>query len=743
MAIAGVVILANATYLLGIFNPNPINQVSGLGHILTPGLLAGQNNIDPNIGFTAQAFGHLAAMDWLHGHIPWWNPFEGIGAPLAGEMQGAALFPLTVFNLMPNGQVFFRLALEFLAGLGAYLLIRRFTDSETPAVVGGIAFALNGTFAWMFHAPGNPVAFLPFMLLGIEWAREGASENVRRGWALLALALALAIYAGFPEVAFIDGLLACVWLIVRASSLPRTALLTLATSIGIGVVVGLLLAAPILVAFVGYLPYADVGGHAGAFAHASLSSTTALPAQIMPYLFGPIFGFTSQNPTQLMDFWGNIGGFLGVSMTTLALIGVVGKSYRSLRVALGVWVTLGLLRLVGVNWALDIVNAIPGVKSTAFYRYAPPSWEFSVTVLAALGLNDLIRRRTSKPVVIGSGAVMFALTLVSWHAAQPVFRGLVGVAHNRAWALASLVWALAVTLGIVALALVPAAIRGRGQLDGLRRGALAGLVLVDVFAMFVVPQFSAPRQAAIDTRPVAFLQHHLGQSRFFTLGPVAPDYGSYFGIGSVAVNDVPLPNSYAKYVQTQLDPNVDPLVFTGTVARDPAGLTPAQELVVHLPSYEALGVKYVVVGSGTALPGLHLKKVFEDATARIFELPHPASLFSESGTPHTCTVRVVAQTTADVDCKRRGVLVYRETSMPGWYATANGHPLAIHSGSLFQSVTVPAGRSVVVFTYAPPHVDVAWVAFGLGLAVLFVAALRFRGLRRGRRGSPRPRFSGL
>ena len=357
--------------------------------------------------------------------------------------------------------------------------------------MGGIAFALNGTFAWMFHAPGNPVAFLPFMLLGIEWAREGASENVRRGWALLALALALAIYVGFPEVAFIDGLLACVWLIVRASSLPRTALLTLATSIGIGVVVGLLLAAPILVAFVGYLPYADVGGHAGAFAHASLSSTTALPAQIMPYLFGPIFGFTSQNPTQLMDFWGNIGGFLGVSMTTLALIGVVGKSYRSLRVALGVWVTLGLLRLVGVNWALDIVNAIPGVKSTAFYRYAPPSWEFSVTVLAALGLNDLIRRRTSKPVVIGSGAVMFALTLVSWHAAQPVFRGLVGVAHNRAWGLASLVWALAVTLGIVALALVPAAIRGRGQLDGLRRGALAGLVLVDVFAMFVVPQFSS------------------------------------------------------------------------------------------------------------------------------------------------------------------------------------------------------------------------------------------------------------
>jgi hypothetical protein len=172
-----VVLAANAIYLLHISDPNPINQYSGIGTISQAGLLPGNNYVDPNVGFTAQALGHRAALDWLHGQVPWWNPYEGVGAPLAGEMQSAAFFPLDSFNLLPTGQIYFRIALEFLAGVGTYLLVRRFTRSNLPAVVAGAAFALNGTFAWMFHAPANPIAFLPFLLLGIEWAREGARSS--------------------------------------------------------------------------------------------------------------------------------------------------------------------------------------------------------------------------------------------------------------------------------------------------------------------------------------------------------------------------------------------------------------------------------------------------------------------------------------------------------------------------------------------------------------------------------------
>ena len=730
LVIGLVVVLANSTYLLHIFNPNPINQASGLGVITQAGLLPGGNNIDPNIGFTAQAFGHLAAVDWLHGQVPWWNPYEGVGAPLAGEMQGAAFFPLDVFNLLPNGQIYFRLILEVLAGIGAYLLLRRFTRSNMPAVVGGIAFSLNGTFAWLFHAPGNPIAFLPFLLLGVEWAREGAMHRRRKGWAIIALALALSLYAGFPEVAFIDGLLAVLWFAVRAGGLPRRSLSTYVQSVALGAVVGVMAAAPILVAFADYYRNADIGGHGGGFANASLSGATALPAQVLPYVFGPIFGFTDKDPAQLTAFWGSIGGYFGAALCVLALIGVVGRRYRALRIALALWIVVGLARLVGVGWALGILNAIPGVKSTAFYRYAPPSWELAMVVLAVLGIDDVIHRLTPRRVVIGAGAVMVGIGWLCWRAAQPVFHALVGEPHNRAWALMSLAWALAVVLAIVVLCSL-LGFRDSSRMNRLVRGALAAVVVLDVVAMFVTPQFSAPRQASIDSKPVTYLQQHMGQSRFFTLGPLAPNYGSYFGLGSLAVNDVPIPKLYQGYVLSHLDPNVNPLLFTGTTMLNPSGPTPAQEFVDRLKAYEAVGVKYVLIPSGMVLPrhaGPALRQVFGDATTRILELPHPAPLFGSSG--GACSVHSVNETAVGVDCRQPSKIIYRQLYMPGWHAEANGQQLKVNrDGPIFQSVNVPAGRSTVIFGFTPPHAAPALAAFIVGIVLLCLASPWLRGIR--------------
>jgi hypothetical protein len=735
-----IVLVANCTYLVHAFDPNPIVQDSGLGTVVRPGLLAGQNNIDPNIGFTAQALGHRAAVDWLHGDLPWWNPYEGIGAPLAGEMQSAALFPLDAFNLLPGGQVFFRITLEISAGIGTYLLVRRFTKKNLPAVVGGIAFAVNGTFSWLFHAPGNPVAFLPFLLLGIEWAREGAVERRRSGWVLIAVSLALSLYAGFPETAFIDAVLAALWLLVRLIGLSRQSIGWLVQSVAIGGAVGALLAAPILVAFVDYLPYADVGGHGGSFATASLGANTALPAQIMPYFFGPIFGF-SGNSAQLGDFWGNIGGYFGAGLSTLGIVGLAGRSYRPLRIALGAWIAIGLARLVGVGVALDLINAIPGIKSTAFYRYAPVSWEMALVVLAVLGLDDILRRSVSRLVVVGAGGVMVILSILSWRSAQGVLRGIAGHLDIRAWAVASFWWALLVVVGIVILAVLPDA----GWLSNprVRQAALGALIVIDCVAMFAVPQFSAPREATIDTRPVTFLTRNLGEDRFYTLGPIAPNYGSYFTIASLGINDLPIPKSYAQFVKRDLNTNVDPLSFQGTTMANPNGPTPAQELVTHLSAYEALGVKYVILPGYETLPGkgASLRQVFRDAYTRIVELPHPALLF---GASHgNCAVSIASYSSANLDCAKKSTIVYRELSMPGWTAQAGGRQLQVHhDGPLFQSVEVPAGRSTLEFSFNPPHITEAIFAFVLGLLCLLLALPRVRQLSDYRRGNHVKRRSG-
>lgn len=737
-----VVLLANALPLLHVVNTNPINQVSGLGINAQTSVFPGGDDIDPNIGFTAQALGHRAAVDWIHGNVPWWNPDEGVGSPLAGEMQSAAFFPPVFFDLMPNGQVFFRISLEVLAGIGAYLLLRRFVRSNLPAFVGGAVFALNGAFSWLFHAAANPIAFLPFIILGYEYAREGALEERRKGWALLAISLSLSIYAGFPETTFIDGIFAAVWVIVRSIGVPRQRLIVLSKSLALGLLVAAMLSAPVLIAFLDYLPHADLGAHSNAFARASLSATTALPTQIMPYLFGPIFGFTNISSTGLASFWSGIGGYLGISVTFLSIVGLVGRTHRALRITMAVWVVLGLARMVGVSIVIDLLNVIPGVSATAFSRYAVASWVLALLFLAALGLDELIARSISWQTIVTAGVITLALCFWAWAVATPVINALHDEMSSGLWAVASLWWAIFVVVGIVGLAFVPESAFGL-SLRQTRRVGIAALILVDAGAMFVVPQLSAPRQGSIDSGPVEYLARHLGQERFFTLGPLAPNYGSYFGLASLAENDLPVPKNFNDYIEKHLDPNVAGTVFNGLNTADPSGPSPEEELVNHLADYESMGVKYVVLPAGAASPvyhGTELREVYKDGVAEIVQLPHPAPLFGS--TRRDCSVKAESATQAIVDCPRPSTIVYRQLSMPGWHVSVDRTPVVPRAyGTLFQAVEVPAGVSRVQFGFTPPYANLAWLLFILGILALMSAyppvrrrAARLVGTRRRRSG---------
>jgi hypothetical protein len=68
---------------------------------------------------------------------------------------------------------------------------------------------MPGTLVLLPGAPGFSV--LRWLLLGIERASENSVAGVGCGWLTIAISIALSTYAGFPETAYIDGLLAVVW----------------------------------------------------------------------------------------------------------------------------------------------------------------------------------------------------------------------------------------------------------------------------------------------------------------------------------------------------------------------------------------------------------------------------------------------------------------------------------------------------------------------------------------------------
>lgn len=716
VAMAAAVVLAHLPYLLDFVDANPLGPRSGLLSGMAPGFLVGQPTIDPNNGFLSEAVSHRAALDWVHGRVPWWNPYQAAGTPLAGEMQSAALFPPTLLTLLGNGQLYERMLLEIVAGVSTFALLRRLGLNRWAGAAAGAAFALNGTFAWFAHATINPIAFLPLLLVGIERAYGATASGRRGGWGLIGLAAALSYYAGFPEVAYIDALLAVVWFAWRAGCVGRGRVRAFVQKGAAGALLGVLLAAPLLIASVEFVQRAYLGLHTGSSFTGLHLDIAALPQLLLPYVHGPIFGLADPR-RMLTSIWGSTGGFVSSSLLLFALLGLLSPARLGLRLVLLGWVVVALARSYGVPVLGHLVDVLPKMGQVAFYRYAPASVELSIVILAALGLDDLIRRPASRRRAVTTCLVVLVAVIAAAVGARSLGRLVEPAAAHSHYYAASVAWAILIVLAVAAAALV--------RRERVRRLLLAVLLAGDALVLFAVPILSAPRAVETDLAPVAFLQQRLGQSRFFTLGPLQPNYGSYFGIASLNSNDVPL-STFAHYIRGNLDRFVNPTVFVGNLGGDRSlfAPSPSQELMRNIAGYRGAAVTYVLAPAGTALPQTRggFTLVLRSPSTWIYRLAGAAPYFTAAG----CTIRPHGREAADVLCSRRALLVRREASYPGWSAEVDGRSVPLRSAGLFQAVQLPSGSHVVTFDYRPRGIAWGYLAFAAGWAWLLLARLRRR-----------------
>jgi hypothetical protein len=634
-------------------------------------------------------------------------------------MQSAAFFPPTLLTLFGNGQLYEHLLLEVVSGLATYAVLRRLALTRWAAAGGGIAFGLNGTFAWFSHAPVNPVAFLPLLVLGVEHAYHAAVDRRRGGWWLIGVAGAFSVYAGFPETAYIDAVAGVIWFGWRMGCLESARRRSLLVKGGLGAIVGALLCAPLGIAALDYFNHGDLSTHATSIYGSAHVPPNGLPQLLLPYIYGPILGFTGRG-AQLMSVWVVVGGYLSTSLVLLAGLGLISRGRRGLRLVLAVWLLLVFARMYGQIPLLGhVLGWLPGMARVAFFRYGTPALEFTVIVLAALGLDSLIRVPEHRRRALWSAVGMLVLIGVAALGALPLASELGAKYDARPYFEVAVAWGVLIVLGLAATS---------ASWARERRGALLCAVMaIDALALFVAPELSAPRAVTVDMAPAAYLSRHLGEGRFFTVGPLQPNYGSYFGLGSANVNDLPIPTKYANYIHTRLDRYVDPTVFVGNTGggRNPFFPSATRELLQNLAGYRAAGVSYILspAGQDFGANGGVFTLVDRTPTTNIYRLSGPASYFSAA----RCHVRSSDRQSATVTCPSRSTLVRLETNLPGWSATVAGRRAPISEvDGLFQSVPVPAGVHTVHFSYSPPNVGWGGVAFLAGVIALATAAVRRR-----------------
>ncbi len=703
------VLIGNGLYLIGESNINPIWWTANISTIVCH-VTCGRPMIDPNVGFITQPLGHLSAMDLLHGHLPWWNYYEGLGQPLAGEMQAASLFPLTLWFALPAGLLWFHISLEVIAGFSTYFLAKRLGVPMIFATAAGCLFALNGTFAWVGNAVLNPIAFLPLLLLGIEMIYDSTQTKNNRGWYLAAIAIALAFYAGFPEVAYFNGLFALGWAAVRLFSLPRASRPRAVGRLSIAGGVGILLSLPILVPFADFSKVANLGHHTAAIDGTAHISIHAIQMFFDPYVHGTLF----TNPN-VASVWGGIGGYFTASVGALAILGLFGSRLRPLRIYLAAWTVIGLCGAWNFLELRKVWNLIPLIENVSFGRYIMSSCELSFILLAAFGLMDLAESAKAKRLfTVTTGVMLLGLIWIVLAASSLNDHIIYGHRARYIYAFLDAIPFIA----IIALLVL-------GRLTKYRIvPLLVALVLVgESLLMFGVPGGGSAKVVNVDMGPITYLRTHQGQDRFLDFAVITPNWGTEFGLNSLNAIDLPFPQKFSNLIERQLYPGLTPsnqfVIHNGLT-----GLTAQEdELVTHFKNYEAASVKYLLLPVALpilpALTKLGVKLVYSDAKADIYKMPDPRPFYSTKSS--SCTVKSESTNEATVNCPNGGTTLIRtELMMAGWKASVNGRAVDIKTrDGVYQSVNVPEGTSTVTYRFLPPHEKYA-VLLGLLAAVFLV-----------------------
>jgi hypothetical protein len=579
-------VLVNLPALSGVLKCDPELLFSSLGvgngGALYPG---GICFVDPTVAYITQPLGYLSAQDWLHGIIPWWNPYIGVGMPLAAEMQTQSFFlPFILLMHFHNGWLFQRIILQVLTAWFTYAFLIELGLARLAACLGAILFSLNGAFYLTPHAPIGPIFCLPMTFLGIERMSKAVITKARFGWVIFAVGLAYSAYGGFPEVTFFDDMLVLCWAIFKYFQMPRGSRLRFAKKFVVAGLVGLALTAPLSNAFIQYLQNGDVGGHIGGYIH-DFHSAIEAPIQMFPFIYG---AFASAPPPGMSDnaLWIRIGGWFGSIPVLLGLYAFTSNERRPQKLFLLAWILVFECRYFGVPGFAELLNLVPGVAVTDILRFSPVSVMFPVFILSAFGFDHLYRRAVCEsgrlPWVFGVYAGLCLLSLIpalpilfQWFSGYPKF--------------------LPLALGVLALMVLTNSFVIFSISSFRMVSVVATIVIIGTASTFLFSLAPALRHGKLDLTGVKFLQAHQDLSRNYTVGPFQPNYPAQYGISQINFQEIPDPEIWNEFVQKNLYP-VDGVVGSGD---GPTAGT--QNFLRHGASFEAIGVKYFITPSGWSI----------------------------------------------------------------------------------------------------------------------------------------------
>ncbi len=683
------------------------------------------------------------------GHLPLWNPFNGLGLPLAFNWQSAAFsLPAAVSYLFPlhlayTAQIIVTLVV---AGTGAYALGGVLRLGVIGCATAGTVYQLSGSFmGWLGWPHAAVMSWAGWLLaVGILIVR---GRHRTRNIVALAVMLALALVSGQPElftiltVSVVVVVLTMLILTARASHHGRSALRPLLDLV-LAVAAGLALGAPLA------LPGLQVLAKSTRNSGALLATTEvghALPPHDLVHLLvqgynglpvagGQVFGDAVYFDT---------AAYVGVIAIALAILGVVRGRRRPEVVALLVLAVVSLAIVFAPPVEAVLIH-LPFVQTIDWHRDLM-GLSLCVALLAGVGMDALVRGtapRSNERVLAAALGAQFVLLVALWlfvtSGLSPLDAG--QRRDSLTWGLVSAGLGLVLVGALAGWRTRTATGQGRAADPAplSHRRVVAGLLLVVETAFLVsagAQLWSSSPHGATPTPAVTALADSVGEGTVgfgaFTCydGPavtslgILPEANSLFDVHQFDFYDPVLPTGYFQ-AWSRVSPSKPGVPIYNSFC--PA-ITTASEA-------RQFGVAFVLEPAGAAGPtGAVFDRRIGDED--LYRIPDSGAAtltpvtatggFPPAGAP-AVAVAVTHPSPSSWRIVTGGpgeqVLRLGLTDLPGWRATIDGHPLQVtrYAGVMLQA-RIPAGHHVIELHYWPSLFTVGLIA-AAGCAVLLITA---------------------
>jgi hypothetical protein len=669
------------------------------------------------------------------GEWPLWNHLEFGGMPLLANYQSAVFYPPRLphqFLDIAWASTLFVILKLWLCGMTAYLSARVFGLRRAPSTFASIAWMLSGYHvSWAYYAIPDVGAWLPVLLIGVEFLLEG---RYRRGCCAIAIAATMLLLCGHPESA-----------LTGSAGLGLYFLIRLAHRAGSGAPfwrpLGAAVAAwaiALLATAMQTLPFFEYVGQSQTYVHRvsgpehrHFIQPGQYPIFWVPRYFGSNADDNFRGARNVLDMSNfRTMAYPGVAVTLgVLLLLAVGNSRsqkaRSLDRArvIALFATTVLFLALAIESPIsEALSNLPLIGSTWGCWFL--TWPlFALPLLAAMGIDRWTSEARSPRefTVPVAGAVIIGIALIVPYVIERrllVFQGFDAYVGAQ----------LLIAALIFAIGLIPTCLAAHPRLRRWAAHAFVLLLAADLLCAARGLIASSPRdELFVDTPLTRFLQAASPPARInIEAAGIQTGLLQHYGIEQHWGYDAIMPDRMWRfYGGTSGDawPRLAPLTATEFYLHRSAFAGPPFEGRVaeleRVGTFDDVGVyrdsrvyprAYLVgraeVVSSTDVLFERLRESGFDPRHAVLvdsppEAPLPpaaAALNGSASVELRKSTRVVVSTQSDSDA----VLVLADAYYPGWQARVDDAPAEIFPAfHAYRAVVVPKGDHKVEFTYRP------------------------------------------